>query len=82
LTCWSEETFNLTVIDVGAYPLDGIKLCYRLRAQTAKPILLLSYSSNRLFILKAFEAEVDAYIAKPASPSLLVARARSLVRRL
>jgi DNA-binding response OmpR family regulator len=81
LDCWARESFDLTIIDVGIYILGGIKLCYHLRTRTVTPILLLSYSSSKLFVLKAFEAEVDDYIVKPVSPDLLLAKVRALLRR-
>ena len=62
--------------------MDGIELMQRVRAQSACGILILTgraYVSDRVMGL---ELGADDYVLKPFEPRELVARVRSILRRL
>lgn len=60
---------------------DGFSICRRVRAQYAGPILVLTARRDELDQVLSLELGADDYVAKPASPRVLVARLRALLRR-
>lgn len=73
---------DLCIIDLGLPDMDGIELMQRVRTQSACGILILTgraYVSDRVMGL---ELGADDYVLKPFEPRELVARVRSILRRL
>jgi two-component system response regulator RegX3 len=77
----AKEVFDLIVIDVQTLQLDGIDLCWRLRAEAIVPILLFTPRRDEAYALKAYEAGVDEYIVMPISPALFLAKVSAWLRR-
>ena len=80
---WTNEVFDLTIIDIYTERLEGFDLCRLLRAEAmvVNPILLLTYSSGELEILKAYDSGVDECIAKPVGPKVFLAKVMAWLRR-
>lgn len=73
---------DLVVLDVMMPELDGIEVCRRLRAEYATPIFFLSSRGEELDRVLGLEMGADDYITKPFSPRELVARIKSMMRRI
>ncbi len=61
---------------------DGLTICKHLRAKGVTiPILMLTARGDENDQVVGLEVGADDYVAKPASPRLLLARVRALLRR-
>lgn len=78
----SEAEVDLVVLDLMLPGEDGLSLCRNLRARTALPILMLSARGDEMDRVIGLEMGADDYIAKPFSPRELLARIRSILRRI
>jgi len=72
---------DLVVLDVMMPRLDGKRLLRRIRnGETAidpgTPVIMLTSRAKEADVLDGFESGADDYLAKPFSPSELVARVR------
>lgn len=79
-----EEDPDLLILDVMLPGLDGFELCRRLRAdaQTAGlPVLMLSAKTQEIDETTGLKMGADAYLAKPADPSEIVARVGTLLQK-
>lgn len=76
---------DLIVLDLMLPGIDGLAVCRRIRegSLNAKtPILMLSAKSEENDVVLGLELGADDYITKPFSPKELIARVRSIFRRL
>ena len=77
-----EEEPDLLILDVMLPGLDGFELCRRLRAdaQTAGlPVLMLSAKAQEIDRATGLKMGADAYLTKPADPSVIVSEVESLL---
>lgn len=73
---------DLVILDLMLPDLDGIEVCRRIRALDHRtPVLMLTARTLEHDTVVGFEAGADDYVAKPFSVSVLLARARALLRR-
>ena len=73
---------DLVLLDVMLPGEDGLSICRRLRAADfTAPILMLSARGDEVDQVVGLELGADDYVPKPASPRLLLARIRALLRR-
>jgi two-component system response regulator RstA len=72
---------DLVVLDVMLPGEDGLSVCRRLRPRFAGPILMLTARGEEIDQVLGLELGADDYVAKPASPRLLLARIKALLRR-
>lgn len=75
---------DLLVLDLMLPHVDGLEICRRLRATAATaatPVIMLTARAEEAERIVGLELGADDYIAKPFSPSELVARVRALLRR-
>jgi len=73
---------DLILLDVMLPGEDGLSICKRLRAEgLTTPILMLTARGDEIDQVVGLELGADDYVAKPASPRLLLARVRALLRR-
>ena len=73
---------DLVILDLGLPGLDGLDVTRELRKQTDVPIIMLTARSDESDKLVGLELGADDYITKPFSPKELVARARTVLRRM
>jgi DNA-binding response OmpR family regulator len=73
---------DLLVLDVMMPKVDGLDVCRVLRAESEIPIILLTARSTEDDVLLGLDLGADDYITKPFSPRQLVARVRTLLRRV
>jgi len=73
---------DLILLDVMLPGEDGLTICKRLRSEGLNtPILMLTARGDEIDQVVGLELGADDYVAKPASPRLLLARVRALLRR-
>ncbi|MFD5425455.1 response regulator transcription factor [Streptomyces sp. NPDC127084] len=73
---------DLLVLDVMMPKVDGLDVCRILRQESAVPVLMLTASSSEDDLLLGLDLGADDYMTKPYSPRELMARIRSLLRRI
>ncbi|MFG3056974.1 response regulator [Kitasatospora sp. NPDC048239] len=81
------ETFqavrpDLLLLDVMLPLLDGVGLCRRIREESQLPILMMSARTDPVDVVSGLEAGADDYIVKPFESAVLVARIRTVLRRV
>ena len=74
--------FDLVILDLMLPGEDGISLCRALRAQSDVPIIMLTARGEAADRVLGLEIGADDYVVKPFDPRELVARIRSLLRRV
>jgi two-component system phosphate regulon response regulator PhoB len=82
---FSQQSFDLFIIDRMLPDTSGIEICKNLRASslTAKtPIILLTALAEPQNIIEGLDAGADDYITKPFDINILHARVRAQLRRL
>jgi DNA-binding response OmpR family regulator len=74
---------DVLVLDLGLPGLDGLQLCQRLRARSARhvPVLMLTARDALSDKLSGFNAGADDYLVKPFANEELLARLLALGRR-
>jgi two-component system copper resistance phosphate regulon response regulator CusR len=83
LSCLTAETFDLVVLDWMLPGRDGIEVLRALRARGAKtPVLLLTARDAVADRVLGLESGADDYLIKPFAFAELIARIRSLLRRV
>jgi len=77
-----EQTYDCILLDVMLPSLNGIEVCRRVRAQTDGPIILLTARDAVMDRVAGLDAGADDYIVKPFAIEELLARIRSIFRRV
>jgi two-component system KDP operon response regulator KdpE len=77
-----EERPDVVVLDVMMPDLDGFEVMRRIREVSPVPILLLTARSEDRDKIRGLESGADDYVGKPFNPDELVARVKSLLRRV
>jgi len=73
---------DLIVLDLMLPNLDGLDICRLIRLESNVPIIILTAKSTEDDVLRGLELGADDYIAKPFSPREVVARVRTVLRRV
>ncbi|MEU8823582.1 response regulator transcription factor [Streptomyces sp. NPDC048636] len=73
---------DLLVLDVMMPKVDGLDVCRILRQESSVPVLMLTASSSEDDLLLGLDLGADDYMTKPYSPRELMARVRTLLRRV
>lgn len=77
-----DEQPDLVVLDIMLPGLDGLEVCRRVRPDYPKPILMLTAKDEDIDQVVGLELGADDYVIKPVQPRVLLARLRSLLRRV
>lgn len=72
---------DLILLDLMMPDVDGMEICWRIRAFSSIPIIMLTAKDKELEIVYGFEAGADDYITKPFNTEVLLARVKALLRR-
>lgn len=78
----AEGPCDLVILDVMLPGDDGLALCRELRAHSRVPILMLTARGDELDRIIGLEMGADDYLPKPFHPRELLARIRSILRRV
>ena len=81
LTRFSEQSFDLVVLDVMMPRMDGLEVCRRLRARSSVPIIMLTARSEEIDKVLGLELGADDYITKPFSMREFRSRVKAALRR-
>ncbi|MEO1290465.1 MAG: response regulator transcription factor, partial [Chloroflexota bacterium] len=73
---------DLVVLDLMLPHLDGLDICRLIRLESSVPIIILTAKSTEDDVLRGLELGADDYIAKPFSPREVVARVKTVLRRV
>jgi two-component system, OmpR family, response regulator len=78
---FSEQRFDLVVLDLMLPSVDGIEVCRRLRARSQVPIIMLTARDDEIDKVLGLEMGADDYITKPFSVREFRSRIRAALRR-
>src|ERR671932_2679576 len=82
LARYSEQIFDLVVLDVMLPRMDGLEVCRRLRAKgETVPIIMLTAKSEEIDKVLGLELGADDYITKPLSMREFRSRVKAVLRR-
>jgi len=72
---------NLIVLDVMMPGINGFEVCGRIRQISAAPIIMLTALNHEQEMLRGLEAGADDFLSKPFNADILLARAKTVLRR-
>jgi two-component system response regulator RegX3 len=75
------DAVDIVLLDV-ARPLKAIDICRSIREVSAVPLLLVTAPATEASVVVALELGADDYIVRPYPPNVLMARIRSVLRRV
>ena len=78
----TKEQPDAVILDIGLPGIDGLEVCRRVRDDYAGVIMMLTARGDDLDQVLGLELGADAYVTKPASPRVLAARLKALLRRV
>src|ERR671918_1187885 len=78
---FSEQRFDLVVLDIMLPRLDGIEVCRRLRTRSQVPIIMLTAKGDEIDKVVGLEMGADDYITKPFSVREFRSRVKAALRR-
>lgn len=78
----SEFEPDLVVLDIMLPGMNGLEVCRRIRANSSTPVIMLTARGEELDRILGLEVGADDYLAKPFSFRELLARIRSILRRI
>lgn len=77
-----ESSPDLILLDVMLPGKDGLSICKEIRAFSNVPIILITAKVEEIDRLLGLELGADDYICKPFSPREVIARIKSIFRRM
>ena len=77
----NSNRIDLILLDVMLPHRDGLSVLAELRAASMVPVILVTAKDEEYDQLAGFRAGADDYVSKPFSPSVLLARINSVIRR-
>lgn len=82
LAAFRREKPNLVLLDLNLPGMDGLDVARAIRKESATPIIMLTARVGETDRLIGLELGADDYILKPFSPREVVARVRTVLRRV
>lgn len=79
---FESEKPNLIILDLMLPYLDGESVAHKLRKKSNVPIIMLTAKADESDRVQGLEIGADDYVVKPFSPRELVARVKSVFRRV
>jgi two-component system KDP operon response regulator KdpE len=73
---------DLILLDLGLPDMDGVEITKRLREWSQVPVIILSVREQEVDKIAALDAGADDYLTKPFGVGELLARIRTILRRL
>jgi two-component system, OmpR family, response regulator len=78
---FTEERFDLVVLDIMLPKLDGTEVCRRIRTRSQVPIIMLTAKGDEIDKIAGLEMGADDYITKPFSVREFRSRVKAALRR-
>lgn len=72
---------EIILLDVMLPEVDGMEVCWRIRAFSDVPIVMLTAKDQDIDKIRGLEAGADDYVTKPFNTGELVARIKAVLRR-
>lgn len=82
LALFRREKPDLILLDLMLPGMDGLDICREVRKESQTPIIMLTARVEETDKLIGLELGADDYITKPFSPREMVARVRTVLRRV
>lgn len=80
--CLASAPIDLVILDVMLPGRSGLELCKEIRSRSALPVIMLTAQGSDTDRIVGLEIGADDYIAKPFNPRELLARIKSVLRRV
>ncbi len=80
LKLFHKEVPDVIILDLMLPGIDGMELCWRIRAFSKVPILMLTAKDQDIDKVWGLEAGADDYITKPFNTRELLARIKAVLR--
>lgn len=81
ISLFSTIHFDLILLDIMLPKIDGFTVCELIRKQSQIPIIMLTALSGEDEQIRGLDLQVDDYITKPFSMSILVRKIGAVLRR-
>ena len=81
LSLFSENQFDLILLDIMLPKIDGFSVCELIRAKSQIPIIMLTALSSEEEQIRGLDLQVDDYITKPFSMPILIRKIAAVLRR-
>jgi len=78
---FNQHAFDVICVDVMLPHIDGFDVVKAIRQHSEVPIIMVTALSSEENQLKGYGLKIDDYVTKPFSPSVLVAKVESVLRR-
>jgi len=72
---------NLIILDVMMPGMNGFEVCERIRQVSDAPLIMLTALNHEQEMLRGLEAGADDFLSKPFNADILLARAKTVLRR-
>lgn len=82
LDAFRKKPADLIILDIMMPGLDGYSLCTAIREISSVPIIIVSAKDSELDRILGLNLGSDDYLTKPFSPMELIARVKSIFRRI
>ena len=82
LAKFREQYFSLVLLDIMMPKIDGFTVCEAIRRESSTPVIMLTAKSEIEDRIMGLDAGADDYLAKPFAMGELLARIRSMTRRM
>ena len=76
------QPIDAIVLDVGLPDMNGFELCKQIRRSSQVPVLFVTARGDEVDRVVGLEIGADDYVVKPFSPRELVARVKTILRRV
>ncbi len=73
---------DMILLDIMMPKMDGLMVCREIRRDSSVPIIILSAKSEEFDKLLGLELGADDYVTKPFSPREVLARVKTVLRRM
>lgn len=81
LDAFYKDTFSLAILDIMMPKVDGLTVLQEIKSVSSIPVMMLTAKNTEFDELQGFNTGADEYVAKPFSPSILLARVKALLKR-
>ena len=78
----ASERPDLIILDIKMPDMDGYEVCWRIREFSTVPIIMLTALAEDANKVEGLDVGADDYVIKPFSADELLARVRSILRRV
>lgn len=72
---------DLIILDVMMPGMNGFEVCERIRQVSDTPLIMLTALNHEQEMLRGLEAGADDFLSKPFNADILIARAKTVLRR-